>query len=102
MCLDERVRTTALNAKIRQLEQERDSLAHRLEKYEPDDASHDLGGSLISSTDADDELLNDTKPTFSEQVAFMKAADAEAAAEDSDSHSDQEVCLLFTLLSINN
>ncbi|KAI6238040.1 hypothetical protein M3Y99_00731000 [Aphelenchoides fujianensis] len=64
---DERLRTKALNVKIRQLEQERDELSLRLSQYEGN-AAHDVGESLIST---DDELMNDTKPTFDEQAALM-------------------------------
>ncbi|KAI6179086.1 hypothetical protein M3Y98_00572500 [Aphelenchoides besseyi] len=64
---DERLRTKALNVKIRQLEQERDELLLRLSQYEGNN-THDVGESLIST---DDELMNDTKPTFDEQAALM-------------------------------
>ncbi|KAI6221587.1 hypothetical protein M3Y95_00977900 [Aphelenchoides besseyi] len=64
---DERLRTKALNVKIRQLEQERDELMLRLSQYEGNN-THNVGESLIST---DDELMNDTKPTFDEQAALM-------------------------------
>ena len=90
---DERLRTKALNLRIHQLEQERNTLALRLEQYERDAASRELGESL-TSTDVDDELLNDTKPTFNEQAAFMNKenTNVEQATATTDGQSETEVC----------
>lgn len=63
---DERLRTKALNLKIRTLEDERDQLSIRLQQYER--GSERRTGDSLDSTD--DELLNDTKPTFDERAVL--------------------------------